>query len=313
MQYIYGTTDISQKKNSIVVLGNFDGVHIGHQKLFEVAAQKAEEERLQIVVFSFYPHPSWVIGNTPKPLLMSRRDKEETIKKFQVDVLIEYPFTTEFASISAEKFFIEILMTQLRAKVIIIGSNYFFGRKKEGNQYYLRELGQKYNCKVCIVDTVKIEGKTISSSTIRDLIVKGDIETANKLLGHPYSVVGNVIQGKQLGRTIGFPTINIMAEPDRIYPPKGVYATKIHVYNRTYWGMTNIGYNPTVSGTDKMIETHIFDFDEQLYDQEVTIYFYRTIRPEQKFESLTLLADQIKQDKEQVQTFFRSFEKSLDK
>ncbi len=309
MQYIYGTTDIKQRENSIVVLGNFDGVHRGHQKLFEVAIKKAKEEGLQIVVFSFYPHPSWIIGNAPKPLLMSRREKEETIKNFHIDILIEYPFTREFASVSAEKFFVDVLMKQLKAKVIIIGSNYYFGRNQEGNQYYLYQLGQKYQCKVCVVDTLKIDSKTISSSTIRDLIVKGDIQTANTLLGHPYMITGQVIQGKMLGRTIGFPTINIKTESDRIYPPIGVYATKIIVYNEEYWGMTNIGYNPTVNGTDKMIETHIFDFNEQLYNQEVKIYFYDFMRPEQKFASLDLLTEQLGRDKKQIQVFFKSLEK----
>ena len=309
MQYIYGTTDIKQRENSIVVLGNFDGVHRGHQKLFEVAIKKAKEEGLQIVVFSFYPHPSWIIGNAPKPLLMSRRDKEETIKNFHIDVLIEYPFTKEFASVSAEKFFVDILMAQLKAKVVIIGSNYYFGRNQEGNQYYLYQLGQKYHCEVCVIDTLKIDSKTISSSTIRDLIIEGDIQTANTLLGHPYTIIGQVIQGKRLGRTIGFPTINIRTERDRIYPPVGVYATKIIVYNEEYWGMTNIGYNPTVNGTDKMIETHIFDFNEQLYSQEVKIYFYKFMRSEQKFASLLLLTEQLGRDKEQIQVFFKSLEK----
>ncbi|MDF2612643.1 MAG: riboflavin biosynthesis protein RibF [Clostridia bacterium] len=306
MQYIYGTTDIEQKENSIVVLGNFDGVHIGHQKLFELAREKAKENRLQIVVFSFYPHPSWVIGGSPKSLLMSRRDKEETIKTLQIDTLIEYPFTREFASISAERFFVDILISKLKAKVIIIGSNYYFGRGKEGNQKYLYELGQKYDVQVCVVDAVKIDGKIVSSSAIRDLITEGELETANRLLGHTYSIIGTVVRGKMLGRTIGFPTVNIKAESDRIYPPKGVYATKIQVYNREYLGMTNIGYNPTVNGSHKMIETHIFGFDEELYGEEVRVYFYSYIRAEKKFSNVTLLAEQIQKDKQQVQMFFKS-------
>lgn len=309
MQYIYGTTDIEQKDNSIVVLGNFDGVHIGHQKLFEIAKEKAKEEQLKIVVFSFYPHPSLIVGKSPKSLLMSRRDKEETIKTLQIDTLIEYPFTKEFACISAERFFLDIIISKLKAKVIIIGSNYYFGKSKEGNQKYLYELGQKYGITVCVVDTVKIDGEIISSSTIRDLILKGNISKANRLLGHPYTITGTVIQGKMLGRTIGFPTVNIIAERDRLYPPKGVYATKVEVYNKEYRGMTNIGYNPTVNGTNKMVETHIFDFNEELYGREVKICFYSYIRAEKKFNSVTLLAEQIMRDKEQVQMFFKSWDK----
>lgn len=307
MEYIYGTTDIEQAKNSVVVLGNFDGVHRGHQCLFQTAVREAKKEGLQTVVFSFYPHPSWVVGGRPKPLIMSRREKEEAIKSFQTDVLIEYPFTREFASISAEQFFQDILMNQLKAQGIVIGSNYYFGKGKEGNPQYLCELGRKYGCKVWVVDMVKVGNQTISSSTIRDLIIKGDIQGANKFLGHPYTLMGEVIQGKQLGRTIGFPTVNIAAQPDRVYPRQGVYATKIQVYKEEYLGMTNIGYNPTVNGTHKMIETHIFDFDQQLYGEEVSIYFYHAIRGEQKFENLSFLAKQIQKDKEKVQMFFKSF------
>lgn len=306
MQYIYGTTNIEQTEESIVVLGNFDGVHIGHQKLFDVAREKADQNKLQTIVFSFYPHPSWIIGKAPKSLLMSRKDKQEAINKLQMDKLIEYPFTKEFAAIPPERFFVDILMNQLKAKIIIIGSNYYFGKGKEGNQEYLYQLGKKYHVAVHVVDTVKIDGKIVSSSAIRDLIIQGNIETANKLLGRPYSIAGEVIKGKMLGRTIGFPTINIETEEDRIYPPKGVYATKVEVYNKTYWGMTNIGYNPTVNGTSKMIETHLFDFNEELYSQVVKICFYSYIRQEQKFNSLQLLSEQIQKDKKQVLMFFES-------
>ena len=309
MQYFYGTTDIAQKENSIVVLGNFDGVHIGHQKLFKVAREKAKEKGLKIVVFSFYPHPSWVIGTSPKALIMSRRDKEEMIKTLQIDTLIEYPFTKAFATLSAKDFFVEILVNKLKAEVIIIGSNYYFGKGKEGNKDYLCQLGNQYHKMVCVVEAVKIEDKIVSSSVIRDLIFNGEVATANKLLGHPYSIIGQIIEGKKLGRTIGFPTLNIAAEADRVYPPKGVYATKVKVYNEEYLGMTNIGYNPTVSGRHKMIETHLFDFEGDLYGKEAKVCFYHYIRPEKKFDSFTLLAEQIQKDKKTVQQFFKSFEK----
>ncbi len=309
MQYIYGTTDIEQQESSVVILGNFDGVHIGHQKLFLTAQEKAKARGLKTIVFSFYPHPSWVIGGAPKALLMSRRDKEETIKKFGIDLLIEYPFTKAFASVSAQSFFEDILMNQLKAKVIIIGSNYYFGKGKEGNPEFLYALGLKHDCRVYIVDAVSSDGQIISSSSIRDLITQGDIEGANQILGHPYSIIGHVVQGRMLGRTIGFPTINLLTEPERIYPPEGVYATKIKVYNNTYLGMTNIGYNPTVNGTKKIIETHIFGFSDSLYDKEVEVEFYSAIRRERKFDSLAALAEQITKDKQQVQMFFKSLEK----
>ncbi|MBP3889166.1 MAG: bifunctional riboflavin kinase/FAD synthetase [Cellulosilyticum sp.] len=304
MQYIDQAANITRQRECVVVLGNFDGVHKGHQKLFEVARYEAQKRGLETVVFSFYPHPTWVIGNNPKALLMSRRDKKRMVQHLGMDVLVEYPFTKDFASISPEEFFKDTLIEKLKACVVVVGSNYYFGKNKVGNPSYLKSLGKIYDIDVKVVEAVMRKDQMISSSQIRRLVTNGRIEAANEMLGHPYMIVGNVMQGKQLGRTIGFPTINIVAEPDRVYPPNGVYATKIKVYSNTYLGMTNIGYNPTVNGERKMIETHIFDFNEILYGQEVTIEFYTFIRPEQKFDGLEALQSQISKDKEKIQQYF---------
>lgn len=306
MEYIYGTADVSQNENSVVVLGNFDGVHRGHQSLLQVAREQGEMKHLKTIVFSFYPHPSWVIGNHPKPLIMSRRDKKQIIKSLGLDILIEYPFTKAFANISPQTFFEKILLGQLKAKVLVVGENYYFGKNKAGNPQYLKELGEKHGVEVFVVPAVKYASQMISSSTIRNLIIEGNIELANEMLGHPYMIVGNVIRGKQLGRTIGFPTINLIADPDRVYPPNGVYATKVTVYNEEYLGMTNIGYNPTVNGTKKMIETHIFDFNQDLYGETVEVRFYHAIRPEQKFPSVEVLKAQIAKDHISVKRIFNS-------
>lgn len=311
MQYIYGTTKIQQEKDSVVVLGNFDGVHVAHQKLFELAKQRAMAKQLQVVIFSFFPHPTWVIGNHPKPLLMSREDKKAKIASIGADILIEYPFTKKFASVAPKDFFTEILMKQLKAKELVIGENYCFGKGKQGDQYYMKKLGEEFGIQVNVVETLRLEDRTISSSTIRQLIEQGDIPLANELLGEPYSYSGIVVEGKKLGRRLGFPTINLVADSDRIYPPNGVYATKVHVYNATYLGITNIGYNPTVNGKVKMIETYVFDFDEDLYGQKVRIDFYSHIRKEQKFGSVDMLKAQIQKDKKQVQLFHLEQGKSL--
>ena len=304
MQYIYGTADIMRQEDCVVVLGNFDGVHKGHQRLFQVAKDRAKANGLETVVFSFYPHPTWVIGDNRKALIMSRRDKKQVIGEMGIDELIEYPFTKTFAAISPETFFVDILMKRLKAKILVVGSNYYFGKGKTGTPNFLRQLGEKYNIEVCIVDAVKIGGSMISSSSIRKLILEGNMEQANEMLGHPYMVVGNVVQGKQLGRTIGFPTINLIADPDRVYPPNGVYATFVKVYNKVYMGMTNIGINPTVLGQKKMIETHIFNYDADIYGEAVEIYFYHFIRPEQKFKDVETLKVQIEKDKCQVEKIF---------
>lgn len=313
MQYIYNTTEIIRDKECVVILGNFDGIHKGHQKLFEVAKHEAKKRGLETVVFSFDPHPTWVIGNHPKALIMSRRDKKSMIESLGMDVLLEYPFTKAFASISPDEFFIDILVKQLKVSVLVVGSNYYFGKNKAGNPSYLKELGKHYNVDVHVVDAVKRENEMISSSQIRNLIIDGKIEIANEMLGHPYMVVGNVVQGKKLGRTIGFPTINLIADPDRVYPPNGVYATKVKVYSKTYLGMTNIGYNPTVSGERKMIETHLFEFSEVIYGAEVEVDFYHFIRPEQKFESVDALGAQMAHDKNEVLGFFKNSTMSVAK
>ena len=305
MQYIDNTTKIMRDKACVVILGNFDGIHKGHQKLFEVAKHEAQKRGLETVVFSFYPHPTWVIGNHPKALIMSRRDKRRMTELLGMDVLLEYPFTKTFASISPDEFFTEILVKQLKVSVLVVGSNYYFGKDKAGNPSYLKELGKRYNVEVYVVDAVKRENQMISSSQIRNLIIDGEIEVANDMLGHPYMIVGRVVQGKKLGRTIGFPTINLIADSARIYPPNGVYATKVKVDSKTYLGMTNIGYNPTVSGERKMIETHLFECNEVLYGVEVEVDFYHFIRPERKFESVEALKKQIAHDKNQVLDFFK--------
>ncbi|MHC1750529.1 MAG: bifunctional riboflavin kinase/FAD synthetase [Cellulosilyticaceae bacterium] len=297
MRYIYGTTEITQMQKSIVVLGNFDGVHLGHQKLFEVAKQKAKQTEFQIVALSFYPHPTWVVGNNPKPLLMSRRDRKNKINSVGVDVFIEYPFDEVFAAISADDFFKNILIDALKAEVVIVGSNYYFGKNKQGDIHYMTRLGEQYGVEVCIVNTVKCNGQDISSTHIRQLVVDGQIEEVNNLLGHPYTIIGNVIHGKKLGRTIGFPTINVIADPQRAYPPNGVYATIVKVYNKHYMGITNIGVNPTVNGKHKIIETYIMDFDKSIYGEEVEICFYTFIRHEQKFPSIEALALELEKNK----------------
>ena len=304
MQYIYGAADVKRHKKSVVVLGNFDGVHKGHQKLFEVAKYEARQKGLETVVFSFYPHPTWVIGNKRKSLLMSRIDKKQMIERLGIDVLVEYPFTEEFANSSPEEFFIEVLVKKLNVCVLVVGSNYYFGKNKAGNAEFLKKIGKQYGVEVHVVEAVMTEGKMISSSKIRDLILEGKIEEANEMLGHPYMIVGNVVQGKKIGRTLGFPTINLNADPDRVYPPNGVYVTKVKVYSKIYLGMTNIGVNPTVSGERKMIETNLMEFNQSIYGEEVEIYFYHFIRAEKKFENIEALKKQIESDKEQVQYFF---------
>lgn len=305
MQYICGKSHIQVERNSVVALGNFDGVHRGHQRLLEMALSVAHEKKLLAVALSFYPHPTMVLGKSPKPLVMSRRDRKNKMMEIGMDVFIEYPFTKSFASISPKVFFEEILLDQLHAKTIVVGSNYYFGKDKKGDINFLKMMGDLHEVDICVVDTVEDNGQVISSTHIRELIQQGKMEKAEELLGHPYTIIGSVVHGKKVGRHIGFPTINLIADPDRVYPPNGVYATIVRVCNKLYMGITNIGYNPTVGGQQKMIETHIFDFEQEIYGEEVEVMFYKYIRPEQKFSGIDALSAQIAIDKEKAIIFLR--------
>ena len=188
MQYIYQTTNIKLLDKTIVILGNFDGIHIGHQKLFQVAKNLATKNGLKTVLFSFHPHPTWVLGNEPKSLLMSRKEKKEKIKSLGIDIYVEYPFSYEFSQLKALEFITEIFLKKLNGKAVVIGNNYFFGKNKEGNVAYMRQLGEKYNFQVFVVNEIKHNKITVSSTYIRDLILNGDIHLANQLLGHSYTV-----------------------------------------------------------------------------------------------------------------------------
>lgn len=305
MQYICENAHIQLQEASVVVLGNFDGVHRGHQKLLETALEVAKNKSMLAVALSFYPHPTMVLGKTPKALVMSRRDRKNKMLEIGMDVFIEYPFTKAFAAISPQVFFEQILVKQLCAKTIVVGSNYYFGKNQKGDVNFLREMGAIHDVQICVVDTVQDHGQVISSTRIRAFIQKGDMARAAELLGHPYTITGSVVHGKKLGRTIGFPTLNVIADPDRIYPPNGVYATIVKVYNKLFMGITNIGYNPTVGGSIKMVETHLFDFEGNLYGEEIEIMFYDSIRPEKKFSSMDALCEQIGKDKEKARFLLR--------
>ncbi len=300
MQYICGESQLNVSGESVVALGNFDGVHMGHQKLLKTALGVAKKQQRIAIALSFYPHPTKVLSDTPKPLVMARRDRKNKMKAIGVDLFIEYPFTKEFAKSTPQAFFEEVLVKKLHVKTIVIGSNYYFGKNKAGDVAFLKEMGARYDVQIEVVDTVEVDGTVVSSTHIRELIQEGALERAKTLLGSPYTIVGSVVHGKKLGRTIGYPTINVIADPDRVYPPNGVYATYVKVYDTLYMGITNIGYNPTVGGTQKTVETHIMHFSQDIYGEEVEVMFHHMLRPEKKFESIQALSQQIARDEEKA-------------
>lgn len=301
-------TKIRQHQPTAVTIGNFDGLHMGHRALIGLTKQFAEEEELKSVVFSFSPHPMFVFGKPDFALVMAPSEKEYMMQQMEVDVYIEYPFDKEFSSMTPEQFACDLIFDQLNCKVLIVGENYKFGKNQSGDYELLRILGEQRGVKVIYVPSVLFEGDRVSSTRIRQCLKEKNLEEANHMLTSPYFILGEVVQGKKLGRTIGFPTINIKAHPKKLFPPNGVYATKTLYNGKLYHGVTNIGKNPTVDGTTKIVETYLFDFKKMVYGEIVQTYFYKFIREEQKFPSVEALRQQMERDAESAKQYFRSKE-----
>ncbi|ONI46430.1 riboflavin biosynthesis protein RibF [Candidatus Epulonipiscioides gigas] len=305
MKYISHTKKIIIQKNSVVVIGNFDGVHLGHQKLFETANKN--RGNLQVLALSFYPHPTWVLNNEQKAIITPTKDKIKIIENFRVDIFIDYPFTLELANMNAYEFFTRILIQDLKAKIIVVGEDYRFGKNRQAGTNELRIMCQQHSIKLYVIEKFELDNETISSTKIRQYLIEGNLEKVNNLLGYTYQITGEVIKGQQIGRTIGFKTANISTKPGVIYPKNGVYATKVKVYNKEFLAITNIGYNPTVDGKVKVIESNIFNFNQDIYNQEIEVNFFTFIRSEKKFSSLNELKIQITIDKEKTISYFTTF------
>lgn len=301
------TTNIKQSVPTAVTLGNFDGLHKGHRSLIDIMKKKAEEQNLKSIVFSFYPHPMFLFktNSDSRALIMGYEEKRIVIEQTGVDAFIEYPFTKEFSSLSPEDF-ARLLFEQLNCKVLVVGFNYHFGKMAKGNCALLEEMGKEYGVEVICVPSVNFLEERVSSTRIRNALLNAEIALADELLTIPYFVYGTVVHGKRLGHTIGFPTMNVDADKKKLFPPNGVYATRTVIDGKIYSSVTNIGVQPTVNGTDKVVETNVFDFDEDVYGKKVTVYFFEFIRPEKKFDSLDALKAQLAKDVESAKDYFGS-------
>lgn len=289
------------EKHTSVALGFFDGVHAAHQKIIKAAVNAADERGLHPVALSFAEPPAKMLFGSSPPLLTDNEEKRRLIAILGADCLL-LPTTMELLGMSGEEFVKSVLIDRLKADYAVCGYNYHFGRDRlsAGN---LIELGQKYGIEICVLPEEKVNGETVSSSHIRELLADGNMEQASLLLGRPYSVSGIVAEGKHLGRTMGFPTINIYPE---LKPPipRGVYAAKVIFDGQEYIGVTNVGINPTVGDRGIRVETHLPDFDGNLYGKIVEILLMHFVRPEQKFNSVEGLFAQIKRDTSTVQNYF---------
>lgn len=284
---------------TIVTIGTFDGVHIGHQKILEKIVQNAKVLNCESLVLTFFPHPRMVLqDSTTIKLLNTVDEKSLLLEKIGIDTLIIHPFDKEFSRLSAEEFVKTILVDKFNIQKIIIGHDHRFGRNRTANIDDLIQFGKEYNFEVEQISVEEIDAVAVSSTKIRTAILDGDITLANEYLGYEYFFSGDVVKGKQLGRTIGFPTANIHIKEDyKLIPKNGVYIVKSSYEGKTLFGMMNIGTRPTVDGENQTIEVYFFEFNKEIYNETLTITILKRIRPEIKFNSLDDLKSQIEKDK----------------
>ncbi|WP_343623110.1 bifunctional riboflavin kinase/FAD synthetase [Flavobacterium lindanitolerans] len=308
MNIFHNIQDFKPNKNTVATLGTFDGVHLGHKKIIERLTQEAEKSNTESLVLTFFPHPRMVLqGNSVIQLLNTIQEKAELLESIGLQNLIIHPFDESFSQLSAEEFVKTILVDQFQIKKIIIGHDHRFGKNRSADINDLIAYGKIYDFEVEQISAQEIDEVSISSTKIRKALLSGDIQLANEYLGYNYFITGTVVKGRQLGRTIGFPTANLKVEEEyKLIPLNGVYIVKSHWNGKEVFGMMNIGTNPTVDGKERTIETNFLDLEEDLYGKEMRIYFLQRIRSEEKFDSIDTLKAAIENDKIITQSFIKS-------
>ncbi|MDA9631593.1 bifunctional riboflavin kinase/FAD synthetase [Flavobacteriaceae bacterium] len=291
--------DYNSTKPSVVTIGTFDGVHIGHTKIINQLTTISLKNNLKSILLSFFPHPKMVLQNDNElKLINTIQEKEGLLNSLNLDYLIIKEFTKEFSRLSALEFVRDILVNKLNAKHIIIGYDHHFGRNRTANIEQLKEFGELYDFKVTEILAQDIDDIAISSTKIRKALINGEIKLANKFLGYNFFFSGDVVHGNNIGKTISFPTANIKVDqPYKLIPKNGVYIVKTIIDNQTTFGMMNIGYNPTFDGKQKSIEIHFLNFNKNIYHKNLTIEMIMRIRNEIRFNSVDDLKKQLGQDK----------------
>ncbi len=296
---IKATLDTFPNKDSVVTIGTFDGVHVGHQKIINKLVKIAKKEDLHAAILTFFPHPRMVLQSDSNIKLINTIDeKSEILQSFGVDNLVIHEFTREFSRLTALEFVRDVLVDKLHVKHLIVGYDHRFGRNRSANIEDLREFGETYNFKITEISAKEIDEVAVSSTKIRNSLIEGDIQLANKYLGYKFLLTGKVVKGRSLGSKIGFPTANIEIEEQyKLIPKNGSYVVKVHINNSVVYGMMNIGENPTIEGKGSSIEVHLFDFSENIYNQYIKIELLDRLRDEQKFDSVEDLIAQLSKDK----------------
>lgn len=305
MKIYHGLEGYEKARNPVVTVGTFDGVHMGHSKIFQNMKRLAKECDGETVVVTFHPHPRIVIHPDSKDLkfINTQERKYDLIEQNGIDHLVIIPFTKKFAKTNATGFVKDILVDIIGVCELVVGYDHHFGKNREGSFEELSGLAKKFGFKVRQIPVQDIDNIAVSSTKIRNALNTGDIKTANLLLGYEYSITGPVVAGNKIGRKIGFPTANIELQDEyKLITAMGVYACRILYDGKIYLGMGNIGYRPTINNSDLTIEVHIFDFDKDIYGETITIYFVDRIRDEVKFKDLDGLREQLVKDRETVKT-----------
>ncbi len=308
MIVFHGLENTKIEGESAVCIGNFDGLHLGHRLIISVLKEEAKARGLKSIIMTFNPHP-FKYFNKPIKLISTPKKRMEKFYQQETDYLVIADFNEKLANLSPEQFVKEILVDKLHAKFLIVGNDYRFGAGKSGDTSLLSKLGEEYGITCMFAHKLKdMDGKDISSSRIRSLLESGNVEEAGRFLSCPYSLEGEVIHGDKLGRTFGYPTINLKAENEMI-PAFGVYAAKVKIKDKIYNAMAYIGSRPTIDKrTELRVEANIFDFNEEIYGEYVEIILYKYIRSDIKFNSFDELIAQMGRDKEEIQLYFKNID-----
>jgi len=305
LKLFHSINDFHSAKKTILTLGTFDGVHIGHKKILERLNQNTENGKYESLVLTFFPHPRMVLQEKSEiKLLNTIQEKSKLLEATGIENLVIHPFNESFSRLTAEEFVHSILVDQFHIQKIIIGHDHRFGRNRTANIDNLIAFGAEYGFEVEQISAQEIQDVSVSSTKIRKALQDGNMALANEYLGYGYFLTGEVVKGKQLGRTIGFPTANIQIEEEyKLIPKNGVYVVKTFVDQKEVFGMMNIGFNPTVNGQKQTIEVNLFDFDANIYGQKLEISLLKYLREEQKFGSVDLLKEQLNLDKKTALEF----------
>jgi riboflavin kinase / FMN adenylyltransferase len=301
MEVIRDIADFPKLSFPVVTSGTFDGVHVGHQKILQRVKERARQSHGQSVVITYWPHPRLVLfpEDNDLKLLATIEERIEQLRSFGIDYLLIIPFTKEFSRLSSRAFISDVLVKALHTKVLVIGYDHRFGKNREGSFEHLKARSAQYGFEVEEIPRQDVDDIGVSSTKIRRAIESGDIPTANRYLGHPYSLTSTVVEGNKLGRTIGYPTANLaLPATHKLIPGHGVYAVWVKFDGQRLPGMMNIGVRPTVDGSHLTLEVHILNFDRDIYGQTLTVEFVTQLRQEQKFAGLDQLKAQLAKDME---------------